>query len=79
MTPATFARHVLMNLRARGEARTPVRFWIGSTGTGQTPNYQVQFSDGSVQTYHHSGAPHAAGSFHPSRSEGKSSPWPVLT
>ena len=74
MTPATFARHVLTNLRARGEARTPVLFWIGSTGTGQTPNYQVQFSDGSVQTYHHGGTPHAAGSFHPSRMEG---PFPL--
>lgn len=58
-----FAVRVVENLRRQGESRTPVRFWIGDTGSGLTPNYQVEFSDGSVQTYHHSGVSHRAPSF----------------
>lgn len=67
---ADFARHVLANLQRRGEARMPVQFWIGDTGSGVAPNYQVEFGDGSVQTYHHHGATHGAPSFSPTRLRG---------
>jgi hypothetical protein len=76
-----FARHILDNLRRAGEARAPARFWLGRTGGGDRPNYQVEFTDGSVQAYWNGGAYHSAGRFHegnlagpcefPSRMEGK--------
>lgn len=65
--PADFALHVLENLRRQGERRKPTRFWIGNTGSGEAPNYQVEFSDGAVQTFHYRGAPHRVSSFDPSR------------
>jgi len=59
-----FARHILANLRRVGEMRVPVRFWLGRSGSGERPNYQVEFADGSVQAYWNGGACHAAGRFH---------------
>ena len=69
-TAETFALHVLANLRREREPRRPQRFWIGATGSGSAPNYQVAFSDGSVQTYHHSGARHRVNPFTPSKLRG---------
>ncbi len=67
---AEFAVHVLANLRRARDARTPARFWIGKTGSGATPNYQVEFSDGSIQTFRYSGASFGATSFNPSKLRG---------
>lgn len=66
----TFALHVLANLRREREPRRPQRFWIGATGSGSAPNYQVAFSDDSVQTYHYSGARHRVNPFSPSKLRG---------
>lgn len=69
-TVETFALHVLANLRREREPRRPQRFWIGATGSGAAPNYQVAFTDGSVQTYHHSGARHRVNPFSASKIRG---------
>ncbi|MFT3772455.1 MAG: hypothetical protein QM820_44240 [Minicystis sp.] len=73
-SPADFAVHVRANLRRLGEPRTPMQFWIGNTGSGKAPNYQVEFSDGSVQTYRHNGRTHVAPSFDPRKLRG---PFPL--
>lgn len=54
----TFGLHVRRNLQRARERRVPVRFWIGNTGTGEAANYQIEFNDGTMQTYHYSGAHH---------------------
>jgi hypothetical protein len=72
----TFALHILSNLRRERERRSPQRFWIGATGSGASPNYQVAFSDGTIQTYHHSGAHHRVNPFTPSKLRG---PFPFPT
>ena len=36
---------------------------IGILGEGRNPNYQVNFVDGTVKTFHYSGKPHKIESF----------------
>lgn len=57
------AEHILANLRRHGEKRVPLRFWVGSTGGGARPNYQVEFRDGTVRAYYNGGALHPRDQF----------------
>lgn len=38
-----------------GYTSTPVRIWFGRTGDGSRPNYQIQFSDGTIVPFFNSG------------------------
>ena len=71
----TFGLHVRRNLQRAREQRTPVRYWIGNTGSGEAANYQVEFHDGTVQTYHYSGAHHRVDRFKASNLKGPFT-WP---
>lgn len=67
---SVFAQLILGNLRRSGDRRSLVCFWVGNTGLGGTPNYQVEFDDGSVQTFHHNGMPHRVPQFRASNLRG---------
>lgn len=54
---------ILENLHRGRESGVPVKFWLGATGDGQRPNYQVEFADGSVRAFRHGGTRYPAERF----------------
>jgi len=44
-----------LEIIARKFNKTPVLIWFGKTGDGSNPNFQIKFTDGSIQPFYHSG------------------------
>lgn len=44
-----------LELITRKFNKTPELIWFGKTGDGSNPNFQIKFTDGSIQPFYHSG------------------------
>jgi len=60
LTPTTKAiiNNIQQYIEKTSSKITPEYFQLGTLGAGLAPNYQVRFTNGSVQTFRFNGTPH---------------------
>ena len=52
------ANNIKGYLVSSGDKRVPDYIRLGTLGSGNNPNYQIYFTDGSVKAFHFTGSPH---------------------
>lgn len=54
----SYLKEILQLIRTKYPDKSPQKIWLGKTGSGYRPNFQVGFQDGQIQPYYSNGNPY---------------------